>query len=84
MAQFSSSEPSRAFSTMTKLIRSKVTRHFLTADGRWTGKLEKAARFTEESLVRAAVQKFQLQNVELYYLQWGDATSQHDFTIPLR
>ena len=69
---------------MFKLIRSKATRHFLTTDGHWTGKVEKAARFSEESLVRAAVQKFQLHNVELYYLFWEDATSQFDFAIPLR
>jgi hypothetical protein len=70
--------------TMSKLIRSKATRHFLTTDGHWTGKVESAARFPEESLVRAAVQKFHLHDVELYYLFWEDGTSQFDFAIPLR
>ena len=70
--------------TMRKLIRSKATRCFLTTEGHWTGKVENAARFPEESLVRAAVQKYQLHDVELYYLFWEDGTSQFDFTIPLR
>ncbi len=69
---------------MRKLIRSKTTRCFLTTEGHWTGKVENAARFPEESLVRAAVQKYQLHDVELYYLFWEDGTSQFDFTIPLR
>ena len=69
---------------MRKLIRSKATRCFLTTKGHWTGKVENAARFPEESLVRAAVQKYQLHDVELYYLFWEDGTSQFDFTIPLR
>jgi hypothetical protein len=70
--------------TMRRLIRSRATRHFLTTDGHWTGKVENAARFPEEFLVRAAVQKYQLHDVELYYLFWEDGTSQFDFTIPLR
>jgi len=53
-------------------------------DGHWTGKVENAARFPEESRARAAVQKYQLHDVELYYLFWDDGTSQFDFTIPLR
>ena len=69
---------------MHKLIRSKATRHFLTTDGHWTGKVDNAAQFPEESLVRAAVKKFQLHDVELYYQFWEDGTSQYDFTIPLR
>ena len=76
--------PVRGLTTMRKLIRSKATRCFLTTDGHWTGKVENAARFPEESLVRAAVQKYQLHDVELYYLFWEDGTSQFDFTIPLR
>jgi len=55
------------------------------AEKRFTsGKVENAARFPEETLVRAAVQKYQLHDVELYYLFWEDGTSQFDFTIPLR
>jgi hypothetical protein len=81
--QFPPSSPARG-STMSKLIRSKATKHFLTTDGHWTGKVDKAARFPEESLVRAAIEKFQLHDVELYYLHWEDGISQHDFTIPLR
>ena len=69
---------------MFKLIRSNATRHFLTTDGRWTRKVANAARFPEESLLRAAVEKFQLRDVELYYLLWEGATSQFDFAIPLR
>jgi hypothetical protein len=69
---------------MSKLIRSKATKHFLTTDGHWTGKVEKAARFPEETLRRTAMQKFHLHDVELYYLYWEDATSQFDFTVPLR
>ena len=87
MSHFSEFEKSRApvgGLTMRRLIRSKATRHFLTTDGHWTGKVEKAARFPEEPLARAAVQKFQLHDVELYYLFWEDGTSQFDFTIPLR
>jgi hypothetical protein len=83
VSHFSEFEKSPA-PTMRRLIRSKATRHFLTTDGQWTGKVENAARFAEESLVRAAVQKFQLHDVELYYLFWEDGTSQFDFTIPLR
>ena len=82
MSQFSESENSPA--PARKLIRSRATRHFLTANGHWTGKVENAAWFPEESLVRAAVQKFQLHDVELYYLYFEDGTSQFDFTIPLR
>jgi hypothetical protein len=69
---------------MSKLIRSKATNGFLTTKGLWTRKLKNAARFPEESLARAAVEQFQLHDVELYYLCWDDAISQHDFTIPLR
>jgi hypothetical protein len=69
---------------MIKLIRSKATNGFLTSDGNWTPTVENAARFPEESLARAAAKQFQLQDVDLYYLYWEDATSQHDFTIPLR
>ena len=70
--------------TMRRLIRSKATRCFLTTKGHWTGKVENAARFPEESLVRAAVQKYKLHDVEVYYLFWEDGTSQFDFAIPLR
>jgi hypothetical protein len=69
---------------MCKLIRSRATRDFLTTDGHWTRKLKNAARFPEQSLAQAAVQQFQLHDVELYYLFWDNGTSQHDFTIPLR
>jgi len=82
MSQFSEFEKSPA--PVRKLIRSRTTRHFLTTHGHWTAKVENAARFPEESLLRAAVQKFQLHDVELYYLYFEDGPSQFDFTIPLR
>jgi len=68
---------------MRKLIRSKATRRFLTTDGHWTGKVDNAGRFSDESLVRAAMQIFHLHDVELYYLFGEHATSEYDFAISL-
>jgi hypothetical protein len=70
--------------TMSKLIRSKATKRFLTTDGHWTGKVDNAEHFSDQSLVSAAVHKFQLRDVELYYLFGKHGTSEYDFTIPLR
>jgi hypothetical protein len=69
---------------MSKLIRSRATRHFLTSDGQWTGEVDKAARFPQERLLQAAINQFHLHDVELYYLSEEDDTSQYDFAIPLR
>jgi hypothetical protein len=68
---------------MAKLIRCKATKRFLTKRGNWTHKLVDAARFLNLSLAQAAVHKFQLREVELYYLFSEDALSQYDFTLAL-
>jgi len=66
-----------------KLVRSTVTRAFLTTDGHWTNQLESAAKFTSHSHALAAVQKFDLRAVELYYLFSEDGPTPYDFTLPL-
>ena len=68
---------------MHKLIRSKPTKAFLTPGGHWTNQVRKAAHFPDQSLANAAIRKFQLHDVELYYLFGEHAVSQYDFTISL-
>jgi hypothetical protein len=87
MSQFSASNSPPATPVavppMSKLIRSKATKQFLTIKGLWTDKLQNAARFADRPLALAAVQTFCLHNVELYYLFDEQATSRYDFTISL-
>ena len=70
--------------TMSKLIRSKATKRFLTTDGHWTAEVDNAERFFDQSLVSAAIHKFQLHDVELYYLFGEHGPSEYDFAISLR
>jgi hypothetical protein len=83
-SEFQSPTPPVIDFTMRKLIRSKATRHFLTKNGHWTSKVDYAALFPEGSMVSDAIKKFQLHDVELYYLFGKHGTSEYDFTIPLR
>jgi hypothetical protein len=69
---------------MRKLIRSKATKAFLTADGHWTRQLRRAGEFPDLLQSLAAIAHFDLRNVELYYLFNGRTTSEYDFTIPLQ
>jgi hypothetical protein len=69
---------------MSKLIRCRKTLRFLTKNGSWTSKLHDAARFLDHALAHAAVEQFQLCDVELYYLFGEHKTSSYDFTLPLR
>jgi hypothetical protein len=68
---------------MSKLIRSKRTKSFLTPAGEWTTEVRKAAHFSSHTLAHAAMHHFQLRDVELYYLFLEDAVSRYDFTISL-
>jgi hypothetical protein len=68
---------------MFKLIRSKVTKLFLTKHGSWTSQLKDATQFPDDSMAHTAVQKLRLRNVELYYLFDLRATSKYDFVISL-
>ena len=72
-------------STLSKLIRSKATKSFLTKDGLWTNNVENAAHFHDRSLALAAARKFHLseEEVELYYLFNEHTPTQYDFTLPL-
>jgi hypothetical protein len=69
---------------MRKLIRCKRTQNFLTKDGTWSSDFQKAAEFADPPEAHAAVEQFQLQEVEMYYSFHEDATSQYDFAIPLK
>lgn len=87
MSQSSDSHPSPSGvvpgQPLAKLIRSKATRAFLTKDGQWTAHVQNAARFTDLSLARAAMQQFQLHDVELYYFFGDGSLTRYDFAIPL-
>ncbi len=52
---------------MKKLIRSQITKQFLTNDEEWTADPQKAWRFETDEEAIAIVNKLQLQNVELWY-----------------
>ncbi len=70
-------------STLRKLVRSKRTKAFLTPSGAWTNEIQDAAYFSDPLLARAAAEKFQLRDVELYYLFTDHVNSRYDFTLPL-
>ncbi len=64
------------------LIRRRDTRTFLGREGGWTADVQKAWRFREYSDAVEAVQRFRLQDVELYYPIYDGRTSEWDFTLP--
>jgi hypothetical protein len=68
---------------MRKLIRSKNSKLFLTTDGQWTGDPKVALQVPGFSQAMAAVERFQLTHVELYYCYRGDALSRRDLAIVL-
>jgi hypothetical protein len=86
--QFPESEPSPDQevlpSTLHKLIRSTRTKAFLLNNGTWAKDIQKAAQFANFSLAHAAIQKFELRDIELYYAFNEHATSQYDFAISLQ
>ena len=69
--------------TWVKLIRSTTTKAFLTSEGQWTDNVQHAEHFPDFFRAEAAVQKFRLHGVELYFLFNRYSTSQYDFTLPL-
>jgi hypothetical protein len=68
---------------MRKLVRSKVTRRFLTESGGWTPQVRDAAEFADFSHALGAVERFELRDVELYYLFSDKGPSGYDFCITL-
>jgi hypothetical protein len=68
---------------MRKLIHSKCAYGFLTKDGTWTKDVQEAAVFADHSEARAAVEQFQLREVELYFNFSDDGTTEYDFAVPL-
>ncbi|HOC58192.1 MAG TPA: hypothetical protein PKI20_21415 [Verrucomicrobiota bacterium] len=67
---------------MRKLIRSKATQAFLTADGQWTDQIQAAADFPG-LLARDAMRDFQLRDLEVYYSFCNTAATSYDFTVSL-
>ena len=94
MSQYAGSDPRAAVPnpspapttpspTMSRLVRSKVTKEFLAPDGRWTTDLSKAARFADQSLALEAVHRLGASEVELYYLMGEQLNPEYDFTLSL-
>ncbi len=69
---------------LRKLIRSKGTKAFLTADGGWSKDMAGAAVFEDHSAAVTAKRQFQLDGkVELYYSFEYPRMSEWDFTMEL-
>ena len=75
--------PTTPSPTMSRLVRSKVTKEFLAPDGCWTTDPSKAARFADQSLALEAIHKFNVSEVELYYLMGEQLNPEYDFTLSL-
>ena len=75
----------KKISTLSKLIRSKATRAFLTDDGLWTSTAASATHFHDCSLALDAARKFQLNEneVELYYLFNEDMPTEYGCSLAL-
>ena len=71
-------------SSIRKLIRSIVTKAFLTTDGQWTHDSRNAAFFLDSCQAYQVSVKFQLRDVEVYYLFGDRPDSRYDFAVPLR
>jgi hypothetical protein len=67
---------------MNKLIRSKLTKAFLTEGGDWTLDFRRAHIFITSEAALVAVFRQELRDVEIYYL-CGQEPSDRDFTISL-
>ncbi len=68
---------------MTRLIRDKASRSFLTREGKWTNDPRNAWHLSGGHEAHLAQKQLNLQNVELYYCYEEDGTSSLDFVIPL-
>lgn len=83
-AVLSFSEPPAApSSTISRLVRSKASKEFLTPGGTWTKDIEQAARFNNQILALEAIHKFQVSQAELYYLMGEQINPEYDFTLSL-
>ena len=83
-AVLSFSEPPAApGSTISRLVRSKRTQEFLTPAGTWTKDIQQAARFSNQLLALEAIHKFEVSEVELYYLMGDQISPEYDFTLSL-
>ena len=67
---------------MRQLIRSKVTKAFLTDVGAWTPNIADAATFCDQEAAETKL-RLKLQQVELYYCFGEQPPSQWDFAIRL-
>lgn len=76
--------PYAAKDRMTKLIRKRATRAFLTNEGRWSLDPVRARRISDPSEATAVMHQLKLEGVELYY-SFDDSRvcEEWDFAIPL-
>jgi hypothetical protein len=66
-----------------RIIRSKLTRTFLAADGSWTDDISSALDFQNISAADAKKQELRLRDVEVFFYFNECKDRNLDFTLPL-
>ncbi len=69
---------------MRRLIRSTVTKAFLTRTGAWTEDIANAAAFADVCSILAVRRGFNPGELEVYYSFGGCQQSLSDFALPLQ
>ena len=69
---------------LRKLVRSKLTNHFLTSDYGWTSHIRLALDIPDVAERLALCLRLKLQDVEAYYSFDLHRRSKFDFTLPIR
>lgn len=68
---------------MTRLVRNKVSRAFLGADGGWVADFRAARSFEDVKSVMEACQAHELSNVELLLVMGAQPSPEYDIALPL-
>lgn len=68
---------------MKRLLRNKVSRAFLDADGGWVADFRAARSFQDVKSVVEACQEHELSNVELLLVMGTQPSAEYDIALPL-